>query len=376
MFLKSSRLFPHRGDFCIALPLILTLYLLSACAGGHLMKIGGTSDEMPKDLPKELQDKFEVREAVLKPTAVPSQPEKSQILSTGALPSAQPTQQNAKAAKKSKKKAKSLVTGGSVPLAAPTTAPSVAAPSTFVYPSRRPPVEPVWLNETLVYDLAYFGVSAGEFTLHVEPFKYVGSRKVYHIRGNAVSSKVFSLFYRLNDMVETFIDFEGLFSHRFHIDLDESKQTRDALELNDSEKGQTYYWNRWNRSDAPYTETKEFFPITPFSQDSLSALYFIRMQPLKNGDVFTFPVINEGKTWEAVITVLGREEMDTPMGKIRVIKLLPETKYQGILKKQGDSFLWLSDDDHKYLVKLEAKVKIGSVIGRLKSVSPGNAPAL
>ena len=85
---------------------------------------------------------------------------------------------------------------------------------------------------------------------------------------------MFSLFYRLDDMVETFMDFDGLFSHRFHIALDESKQARDSLELYDSVKAQTFYWNKWNRRDAGYVETKEFDPIMPFPQDSLSALYF------------------------------------------------------------------------------------------------------
>src|SRR5207302_331831 len=120
-----------------------------------------------------------------------------------------------------------------------------------------------------------------------------------------------------------------------------------------------------------YTEIKDFFPITPFPQDSLSALYYLRTVPLPDGRVFSFPVVSEGKNWEAVVTVLARETIQTPMGKVRAIKLKPETKYQGILKKQGDSYIWLTDDDRRYLVRIEARVRIGTVVARLKRVEPG-----
>jgi hypothetical protein len=232
------------------------------------------------------------------------------------------------------------------------------------------------VGEKLVYSISYFGVSAGDFTLEVYPFKMLGDRKVYHLHGNAVSSAVFSLFYRLNDVVESFVDYEGLFSHRFHVVLDETKQKRDSLELYDSEKKQTYYWNRWHHKTNGYSETKEYKPIEPFSQDSMSALYFVRTLPLPTGSVVSFPVVSEGKSWEAVCTVLRREMMDTPMGEVQAIVIRPEMKYQGLLKKTGDSFLWLTDDSRRIPIRLEAKVKIGTVVAQLKRAELGTSPEL
>ena len=129
------------------------------------------------------------------------------------------------------------------------------------------------------------------------------------------------------------VDYEGEFSLRFHVVLDETKQTRDALELNDSEKGQTYYWNRLNHKVNGFSETKVFGQIQPFSQDSLSALYYIRTFPLGVGEVVTFPVISEGNSWDAVGTVLRKETQDTPLGRIQTLLIRPEMKYQGILKR-------------------------------------------
>ncbi len=322
---------------------LLSVVILSACAGGSVVKIEDTG-ALPVELDKELQKQFEVKESTEQPTLVPAQAQGSATV----LAKASTAKPVAKA-----KKTKGAKKRG------------------FSFLSRRPPKDPIWIGEKQVLNITYFGMSAGDFTLTALPYKEINSRKVYHVQGTAQSSKVFSVVYKLKDTIESFIDFDGLFSHRFHIVLEESKQTRNSLELYDPEKAQTFFWNRWNHHKKGYSEVKDFFPMTPFAQDSLSALYYLRSQPLTNGSVVTFPVVSEGKNWEAVVTVVRREVLDTPMGKIPAIVLKPETKYQGILKKEGDSYIWLSDDDRRLLLRLEAKVKIGKVLAILKKFEPG-----
>jgi hypothetical protein len=342
---------------CSFIHAAIAAVLCTGCAGGTLGRIGGGTD-LPKDLPKDMIEHFEVKDVPKAATEVPVA-YASPMPMPAPLPSPAP-----KHPKKPPKKKKGK--GDPAPPAQPEAA--------FAYPNRRPPKDPIWLGEKATYSITYFGMEAGLFTLEALPYKSIGDRKVYHIRGTAESSKIFNLFYRVNDSVETFIDYEGLFSHRFHLILDESKQSRDALELNDSVKQQTYYWNRWKHVEKDYVETKDFKPIVRFPQDSLSALYYLRSVPLTPGRVFTFPVVSEGNMWEAVITVLRREMMDTPMGRVQCVVLQPDTKYQGILKKNGESFIWLTDDDRRHLVRLEAKVKIGTVVADLKRVEPGTPP--
>ncbi len=328
------------GFFCLA------GLLGSSCAGGLSRKVE-TNHELPKELSKELKEKFEVKdEAALSPSS-------NEEASVPVELKVEPKKTKDKASKK-----KSLK----------------SAPVVFSYPDRRPKKNPIWIGEKHWFDITYLGLLAGEFNFEILPFKYVGRRKVYHIFGHAISSKVFSLFYKINDTVESFLDYEGLFSHRFHLVLDESKQNRDALELYDSEKAQTFYWNRWDHKQRGYTENKEFNAIAPFSQDSVSSLFYVRTLPLPDGAVITFPVVSEGKSWEAQVTVVRREVIDSPMGKVKTIVIKPETKFQGILQKRGDSFIWLTDDDRRFVVRVEARVKIGSVFGTLKKIEPGTPP--
>jgi hypothetical protein len=330
-----------------------------------LGKIG--SEELPKELSPELKQRFEVMEQAGQPQPMPSV-----VPVASPSPSPLPLASDVNGKKNSKRGGKGRKKGakGGEPQAAASPAPTAA----FVYPDRRPAKDPLWTGEKLTFDVSYFAVSAGLFTLEILPHKKINDREVYHIRGNAVTSQVFNLFYRLNDSVETFLDFQGLFSHRFHIVLDETQQSRDALELYDHEKAQTYYWNRWNHKERGYTETKEFQTMPRFGQDSLSVLYYLRTLPLPDGSVTTIPVVSEGKSWDAVVTVLRRERMSTPMGWRQVIVLKPETRFQGVLKKQGDSFLYLTDDENRIPVRLEAKVRIGTVVGALIAYEPGSPP--
>lgn len=310
----------------------LAVLLGSACGGKSLTKIDSEAV-----LPKELEDQFAVRTAdafvpVPESVVVPATPQK-----------------------KSKK--------------------SKAAKSTeFKYPNRRPLNDPIYLGESLTYDITFYGVSAGEVVLTQQPFKMVNNRKVYHIKADIRSSKVFSLVYRLNDTVESFWDYEGLFSHRYHMILDEKVQTRDSLELYDSVKAQTFYWNRWNHETKGYVETKEFQPITPFSQDAISILFYTRMIPLQVGQTVSIPAVAEGKTWEIRTTVLRKEPKSTPLGKRDCYVLKPEVWREGKPQNKGEVYLWVTDDENRYPVHLEAKVRIGTVHMSLSNIAVGTRP--
>lgn len=308
--------------------------LLSACASSSRI---APIEPTGKDIPAELLTKFEVVEA--------GQP----VVTPSPLP------------KVGKKSRKGAVT-------------KVVAP--FAYPQRRIKVDPIWVGEKQTLEITYLGLAAGTFVTEVLPNKVIANRPVYHFKATAESSSVMNLFYRLNDTIESFWDYEGLFSHRFHMALDETKQKRDALELFDSEAKKVFYSDRKNQLDKGLAESKTILDMVPFPQDSYSAIFFVRTLPLEDGKVYTFPVVSEGRGWECVVTVVRREMMDTPLGRKQTIVIRPQTRFNGVLKEEGsNNLIWLTDDDRRLIVRLEAKIKIGFVAARLKKVELGVKPS-
>jgi len=227
------------------------------------------------------------------------------------------------------------------------------------------------VGEKIVFDITYFGATAGQLDLEVLPQKIVSDRPTYHFRASASTSSVFSLFYRLNDVAESFMDTEGLFSHKYSLKLDESKQIRDVLELYDHQKNKAYYWSKLVHKDKGVKNEQSEIDMVPFTQDGLSAFQFVRTLPLEVGKVYEFPVVNNSKLRTVRVTVIRKEDLKTKIGEFPAIVVKPEVVLDGVLSSFGDSFMWISDDAQRVILKIDAKIKVGSVIAYLREHSYG-----
>ncbi len=334
---------------------VFILFALFLSCASTYVKPRSLSSDLASELPKNMREQFDIKEEGSKGGV--------SLIDATANGSSKKARAKKLRAQKNKGSQNNLARG------------SASASPSFSFPNRRSGVDPIWVGEKLTYTITYLGIAAGEVELEVLPFKMINGRKVFHFFGHATSASLFSLVYRLNDTVESFMDYEGDFSHRFHLVLDEKKQQRDSIELYDSEKRQTFYWSRWEYPDHSKREVKETKDAPPFSQDSLSALFYLRTVPLEPDSVVSFPMVSEGKSSEIICTVLRREKIRSPLGDGTAIVVRPETKYEGVLKKNGDSFIWYTDDARRFPVRMEARVRLGTVAAELRKIEPGSGPA-
>ncbi len=252
----------------------------------------------------------------------------------------------------------------------------------FTIPLRRPgsggdtvAVDPLWVDEKILMDVKWLKTKAGEFTLEVLPFKTINQRKVYHIKGTARTTEIFSLIYRAEDSVESFVDFDGWFPYKFTLVGDETKHIRKHLELFDHAARKQYvhvYDNRLHTKEVH--ESKDIKDLVPFSQDALSALYYLRNFDLKVGHEYKFPMTTNGNQWETVARVIKRDEIRWAHGYLPALKVKVETRFNGVMQQQGDAFVWYTDDVRHFPIRFEAKVRIGWVEGVVKAIIPGISP--
>lgn len=335
---------------------------LSACGGRKVVPTKATEIALPPELAKA----FEVKE--IAPALAATQPEK---------PAEEPKSKKKKGEKRKGEKKKKVAKGKPAEAQpAPVTegVAGIAGPGNmnFKIPNRRPEKDPIWVGEKVWMDVTWLNTKAGEFELEVLPFKVMNGRKVYDIKGIARTSELFSLVYRAEDWVETFVDYEGWFPYKFVLHGDETKHVRDHLELFDHGAKKQYvaiHDNRIQKNEIH--EEKGFKDLIPLSQDALSALYYVRTLKFEEGKELRFPMTTSGSQWETIVTVLGREEVNTKMGYLKAFKTKIETRFKGSLQQQGDAFMWFSDDERKILLRFEAKVRIGWVAGITKRIEPG-----
>ena len=301
--------------------LILAVSLLSGCSSGPLRKF--EEGDLGKEMSEDIAKKFEIKD----------------------LPAATPVPTPTPEPKKNHNKKKKIE----------------SAPKAKVIPVRRPQVMPFGVGEKLRYDIRFVGVTAAHMELEVMPEKSISDRKVIPIRSRIKTVPVFDLVYRVDDNVFSYFDAEGMFSHRFTMDLDESKQSRKLIELYDYDKNMSFFWNRIQHSEKGFIEQKESHTIKPWSQDPLSAIYFLRTVdlPRESGIEFRYPVILDGKPWESVLRFAGKERIYAGRKERDAVVYQVENHHKGELRNRENK-IWLSDDERRLVLRIETKLKIGS----------------
>lgn len=324
---------------------------LAACARMQPLE---RIDDVKLGVPSDLATKFAVQDVApaapaVAPAGTPSQ------TTTASLPSAP-----AAGGKKSSQQAP-----------APVVKKPVSAKQDKVWKNRWTMNEIFHPGDRALYDITYFGTIAGTFELKVLPYKRIGEREVFHLQGMARTASVFSLFYRLNDMAESFLDREALLTHKFAIKLDESWQQRELVELYDRKVNKLYYWNKVEHKKKGNSQDQFTRDIDKDAQDIMSAVFVMRTLPLEVGKSYRIPVISNGKPYEVHANVIRKEELETKAGTFPAIVVQPVATFDGILQSKGDVFFWISDDAHRSLLKIDAKVKIGSVIAYVRELEYG-----
>lgn len=132
---------------------------------------------------------------------------------------------------------------------------------------------------------------------------------------------------------------------------------------------------RRTRNESPgggTSKTREF--DFPNLFDLLSALLYLRSQPLKDGSVYRVVVYPATSAYLATFTVIGREKISVRAGTYTAIKLdLKLHKVGKNLelephKKFRRASVWVSDDTNRIPLRAEAQIFIGTVFADLQSV--------
>jgi len=233
------------------------------------------------------------------------------------------------------------------------------------FDGRRPIVDPFRVGEEVVHNVHYFKVSAGELKMKVEPFSTVNGRKSYTFAIEIKTSPLFSNFYRVQDRVETFVDYEDLVPRVFQLHVNETNSIRESKMLFDLEKNEATFWEKKVTKEKGEEEKKEQWEILPFSQNVYSAIFYMRNFKWETGKEYSFRVANEKENLVFSGKAIRREVLDTKLGPMKAIVIQPNIVLKGKFKPIGDNYIWVSDDDRKLVLRIESKIKIGTLVSEV-----------
>jgi hypothetical protein len=236
---------------------------------------------------------------------------------------------------------------------------------------RRPQVDPFRVGEKVVLEASYFGVVAGDIILEVRPFVEVNGRKSYRFTGTAQSTSVFAMFYAVDDWFETFVDFETLVPYSYALHVKESKQLRETRSIFNWDKMTASFWDKRITSEGEVEEKKYDWDIPSYSQNVFTTAFYLRGFALKPGKKVAFRLAHEKENMVVTGEILRRERIETPAGEFNTVVVKPKIELNGVFRPVGDIFIWLTDDDRKFIVRIESKIKIGKIVAVAKAVEPG-----
>lgn len=238
--------------------------------------------------------------------------------------------------------------------------------------SRRPMVDPFKVGEKVIHEVSYFSAKAGTLTMRVKPFAQVNGRKSYNFSVGLESSRVFSSFYSVEDTVNTFLDYESLIPYVLKVDIKETGKLAQSQSYFNNDTLKASFWEKKYTEKSGEEERKFSWDILPFSQNAFSGIFYMRAFKWKEGKSVSFRVAEDNKNIVFTGTAVGKEKLETEAGDFNAVKIKASIVSRGALSQTGDIFIWVSDDDRKYILRIEAKIKIGTLVSEVVSIDPGS----
>ena len=216
------------------------------------------------------------------------------------------------------------------------------------------PAFPLKLNrafapgEKLTFNVDWMGISGGEAVMEDREVVSIGGRLCHHIVCTADSSPVFAAIYKVHDVLDSYMDADGLFSWRYEKHLREG-----GFKADDS-----FTFDQFRHLAIEKDNT---IPIDPEIQDVISSFYYCRTLDLVVGKDVYIKTYSDKKNWELQVKVLRREKVKVPSGEFNCIVVQPILKFQGLFQQKGEVNIWLTDDAHHVPVMVKSKIIIGTI---------------
>ena len=237
-------------------------------------------------------------------------------------------------------------------------------------------------SEKLTYELRFtrapLSISAGTIvfqsvgisaqpTIDKLEFKSQPEDRLLHLRAVITAKGLLLRLFGLsvNDRFETLVDAKDFRVRAVLREIEEGKKHNLQTGLFDYEKNEANY--RTIDLNAPQNPAREkIVKLEPDMQDLLSAVYLLRLQELKEGVLYKFPLVYEGERREFDVLVHGREVVETELGKFNTIKLEPKLFGPGRLTaREGEFWMWVTDDAAHMPVKIQAKASGATITASL-----------
>lgn len=213
-------------------------------------------------------------------------------------------------------------------------------------------------GEWLKFRMHYGILNASYATLHVKSGKIKGI-PVYHVVGHGETTGFASMFFKVDDTYESYFDMVDGKPYKFVRKIDEGGYTKDYHINFDHKNEKAVLTDKKNKK-------KVDFDLQDSIQDLLSAFYYLRNNydpnDLVRGEAINLKMLfDDDGIFNFKLKYLGTEVLRTKFGKIECYKFRPLVQSGRIFKEQEGLSLWVSTDDNRIPVRIQADLAVGAI---------------
>jgi hypothetical protein len=230
---------------------------------------------------------------------------------------------------------------------------------------------PFKVGETLIYEINFskliFSGTIGELKLWVSKPADPKKTELIELRAEAVSKgffpKLFGL--KVNDRFHSIVSTNDLGVHSSTKHIEEGDTRREQKAVFNREDGRVTYIDRDLSKSSGEAKVKEANSPS-WIQDILSATYFVRTQKLDQGEVIQVPISDGGAVYNIEVVVAKREEIKVGANKFKTIVLDAKVFDGRYVRRSGQMFIWMTDDERRTPVRAKIKTSGATVTIDLK----------
>jgi hypothetical protein len=207
------------------------------------------------------------------------------------------------------------------------------------------------------------GLPVGYGWIEVKEIVEVNGRRAYHIEANGRSNEVLSAFYPIHDVVHSYLDAETLQPLKFEKDQREGHYRAHEIVTFDYTTLTASYRSLVNQS------VKEV-PITADTQDLISALYWLRAQPLQSNSTVAVDIYSDEKIYHTEIWLSPVIDLELlKRGTFACVQVEPRATFKGLLVKRGRIWAYVTADEHRLPLLVKATTPWGPMNAVLEEES-------
>ena len=210
------------------------------------------------------------------------------------------------------------------------------------------------VGEDLEYGVGYvfwgIWVKAGVVNFTVKD-SLIEDNSYIHLYAYGRTLEKYDWMFKVRDTYESLVDKQKLKPYYFHRDVSEG-----------GDENEEYAYFDYDSLHAKSANGK--FDIQSCSYDVMTAIYYCRgidWTSYQMNDTVPLNLFLEDSTYQVYVRYLGKEVIDTKLGKFRTIKFAPLLIEGTIFEEGEDMMVWVTDDDNKIPLRVTSPILIGEV---------------